>query len=135
MLAEAEFSKFEKNYLWLLIGGLMFAFFYQLGIYPLFLEEPRRGLIALEMMLQDNLWVPTQTGDLYFRKPPLYNWALVAAYKVFGVTEFATRFFSVLSHILLGGVTYLFSRKYLTNQAAILVALSYLLSVDILVYF
>lgn len=135
MLAEAEFSKFEKNYLWLLIGGLMFAFFYQLGIYPLFLEEPRRGLIALEMMLQDNLWVPTQTGDLYFRKPPLYNWALVAAYRVFGVTEFATRFFSVLSHMLLGGVTYLFSRKYLTNQAAILVALSYLLSVDILVYF
>lgn len=135
MLLNEGFSRFEKNYLWFVLGLLVFAFFYQLGIYPLFLEEPRRGLIALEMMQRDNYWVPTQTGDLYFRKPPFYNWVLIASYKLFGETEFATRFFSVLSHLLLGLLTYVFSKKYLGNMLAVLISLSYLVSLDILVYF
>lgn len=115
---------------------LIFSFFYQLGIYPLFLEEPRRGLIALEMIFQDNLWVPTQTGDLYFRKPPVYNWVLIASYKFFGgYTEFATRFFSVFSHLLLSLITFLFTRKYLGHLTAVFVAMSLLVAADILVYF
>ncbi|NVJ45587.1 MAG: glycosyltransferase family 39 protein [Cytophagia bacterium] len=129
------FSTIEKRYLWSLLAVLVFAFFYQLGIYPLFQEEPRRGLIALEMMHRENLWVPTQTGDLYLRKPPFYNWVLILAYKIFGENEFATRFFSVLSHLILGGITFLFSRKYLGQMAAVLISVSYLLSADILVYF
>lgn len=115
---------------------LIFSFFYQLGIYPLFLEEPRRGLIALEMIFQDNLWVPTQTGDLYFRKPPVYNWVLIASYKLFGgYTEFATRFFSVFSHLLLSLITFLFTRKYLGHFTAVFVAMSLLVAADILVYY
>lgn len=135
MWQEEGFSKLERNYLWFFLLLLLFAFFYQLGIYPLFLEEPRRGLIALEMMHQDNIWVPTQTGDLYFRKPPMYNWVLIFAYKIFGETEFATRFFSVLSHLLLGMLTYLFSKKYIGKQQAVLISFSYLLCADILYYF
>lgn len=135
MLMEKDFTKLEKHYLWGLLGVLIFAFFYQLGIYPLFQEEPRRGLIALEMLHRDNFWVPTQTGDLYLRKPPLYNWVLIVAYKIFGENEFATRFFSVLSHLILGGIAFLFSRKYLGQKVAVLICISYLLSVDILVYF
>lgn len=135
MLTEASFSRLERNYLWLLLGLLVFSFFYQLGIYPLFLEEPRRGLIALEMMYRDNYWVPTQTGDLYLRKPPFYNWVLIIFYKIFGPSEFATRFVSVSSHLILGGITYFFGRKYLGEKAAILTSLSYLVTVDILVYF
>lgn len=135
MWQEEGFSKLEKNYLWFFLLLLLFGFFYQLGIYPLFLEEPRRGLIALEMVYRENLWVPTQTGDLYFRKPPFYNWVLILAYRIFGETEFATRFFSVLSHLLLGGMTYFFSRKYLGEQKAIIISFSYLLCEDILFYF
>lgn len=129
------FTKFEKNYLCFFLGLLIFAFFYQLGIYPLFLEEPRRGLIALEMIHRDNLWVPTQTGDLYLRKPPFYNWVLILSYKIFGQTEFATRFFSVLSHLLLGCATFYFSKRYLNHFQAVLISFSYLLCADILVYF
>lgn len=135
MWQEEGFSKLEKNYLWFFLLLLLFSFFYQLGIYPLFLEEPRRGLIALEMMHQENIWVPTQTGDLYFRKPPIYNWVLIFAYKLFGETEFATRFFSVLSHLFLGALTYVFSKKYIGKQQAVLMAFSYLLCADILYYF
>lgn len=135
MWQEQGFTKLEKGFIWFFFLLLLFALFYQLGIYPLFLEEPRRGLIALEMMHQDNIWVPTQTGDLYFRKPPVYNWVLIFAYKLFGETEFATRFFSVLSHLLLGALTYMFSKKYVGGQQAVLMGLSYLLCADILYYF
>ncbi len=136
MIGNQPFIKPEKQ---LLVSGLVlliFSFFYQLGIYPLFLEEPRRGLIALEMIFQDNYWVPTQTGDLYFRKPPVYNWVLIAAYNLFGsYSEFATRFFSVFSHLILCGLTYSFVKKHLSQMAAILVSISLLISADILFYF
>lgn len=136
MIGQHPLIKSEKQ---LINGGLLllvFSFFYQLGIYPLFLEEPRRGLISLEMIFQNNYWVPTQTGDLYFRKPPFYNWILIASYKLFGeYSEFATRFFSVLSHLILSWVTFLFTRKYLGHLTALFVALSLLLSADILTYF
>ncbi|OEK04273.1 ArnT family glycosyltransferase [Roseivirga misakiensis] len=136
MIDQRPFSKSEKQ---LLFGGLVlliFSFFYQLGIYPLYLEEPRRGIIALEMIFQDNFWVPTQTGDLYFRKPPVYNWVLIASYKLFGqYSEFATRFFSVLSHLILSLLTFAFVKRYLGQFRAALVSISLLVSADILVYF
>lgn len=136
MIGQTPLIKSEKQ---LIIGGLIlliFSFFYQLGIYPLYLEEPRRGLISLEMIFQNNYWVPTQTGDLYFRKPPFYNWVLIASYKLFGeYSEFATRFFSVLSHLILSLITFSFTKKYLGQLTAIFVSLSLLLSADILTYF
>ncbi len=136
MISQQPLIRSEKQLLVGCLVLLIFSFFYQLGIYPLFLEEPRRGLIALEMIFQDNLWVPTQTGDLYFRKPPFYNWVLIASYKLFGgYTEFATRFFSVLSHLLLSSVTFLFTRKYLGQLTAVLVSMSLLVAADILIYF
>lgn len=136
MISQHPLIRSEKQLITGCLVLLIFAFFYQLGIYPLFLEEPRRGLIALEMIFQDNLWVPTQTGDLYFRKPPVYNWLLIASYKIFGgYTEFATRFFSVFSHLLLSCVTFLFARKYLGQLAAVLIAMSLLVSADILISF
>lgn len=55
------------------------------------LDEIRRGLVTLEMMLRDNYMVPTINGELYLNKPPLYNWLLALSYKAFGVNEFALR--------------------------------------------
>lgn len=136
MISKHPLIRSEKQLITGCLVLLIFAFFYQLGIYPLFLEEPRRGLIALEMIFQDNLWVPTQTGDLYFRKPPVYNWLLIASYKLFGgYTEFATRFFSVFSHLLLSLLTFLFARKYLGHLSAVFAAMSLLVCADILVSF
>ncbi|MFY0592928.1 ArnT family glycosyltransferase [Roseivirga sp.] len=136
MLDQHPFSKSEKYLLFGSLLVLLFSFFYQLGIYPLYLEEPRRGIISLEMIFQNNYWVPTQTGDLYFRKPPVYNWLLIGSYKLFGeYSEFATRFFSVLSHILLSLITFSFVKRYLGQYKAALIAISLLVSADILVYF
>lgn len=126
----------ETLFVWGVLVLALFAFFFQLGIYPLFLEEPRRALIALEMLIQDNIWVPTQTGDLYYRKPPVYNWMLVLSYKVFGgYSELATRFISVFSHVLLAFISFRFFKRFVDSVVAMLAAIAFLLSVDILYYF
>lgn len=136
MIGEGDFSRLETRYILGVFILLVVALFINLGIYPLFLEEPRRGLIALEMIFRDNWWVPTQTGDLYFRKPPLYNWTLILSYKLFGeYSEFATRVVSVMSFIGMGISTFLFARRYLGFRVAVLSALGVLTSVDILFYF
>ena len=133
MIGQQPFNGQEKQLMGFGLAVLVFAYFYNLGIYPLFQEEPRRGIIALEMMLQDNYWVPTQTGDLYYRKPPVYNWLLIVGYKIFGINELGTRFFSVLSYLILAAFTYVFVKKQLGHFVAATVALALLLVGDILV--
>ena len=136
LIKEGDFNRNER---WMLAGMLVLllcALFVNLGIYPLYLEEPRRGLIALEMMFQDNLWVPTQTGDLYYRKPPFYNWLIILSYQIFGgYSEFATRLVSVLSALVTGVVIYRFFKFRLGKRLAVYAALSYVTCVDILFYF
>ena len=133
MIESRPLNKQETWFLYLSLVFLVIAYFINLGIYPLFQEEPRRAIIALEMILNDNYWVPTQTGELYFRKPPIYNWLIIASFKLFGnYSEFAVRFFSVFSQILVGLITYLFTRKYLNHQIAILAGMGFLVSGDIL---
>lgn len=136
MFSAQAFSKTERYYIICLVVLLFFGFFFRLGDYPLILEESRRAMISLEMTLMDNLWVPLQTGDVYLRKPPVYNWILIGSAQLFGsFSEFSVRFFSVLSHLLLAAVTYLFVRKYVGVVVAVLTALSYIVAADILFYF
>lgn len=119
----------------LAFGLLLVAVFLNLGIYPLYLEEPRRALIALEMIFNDNLWVPTEFGEYYYKKPPLYNWVILAGYELFGYTEFAVRFFSVVSYLLMGGITFWAGRKYVNTTFGIYAAFFFYVCSDLLYYF
>lgn len=136
MTLQDPFSKNEQRLIYgLLIMGLI-GFYYQLGIYPLFLEEPRRALIALEMVLQGDLLVPTQTGNLYFRKPPFFSWLIIISDQLFGDhIELAVRSISVTSHIILAYLSYLFFKRWSNREIALLSALAFLFSVDIFYYF
>jgi 4-amino-4-deoxy-L-arabinose transferase-like glycosyltransferase len=136
MILQSEFNKNERLTLLGLLILMLFALLVNLGIYPLYLEEPRRGLIALEMIFRDSYLVPTQTGDLYFRKPPFYNWLLILSYQLFGnYSEFATRIVSVVSLLITGGVIYRFFKSRIGERLAVYSALSYIACVDILFYF
>jgi 4-amino-4-deoxy-L-arabinose transferase-like glycosyltransferase len=42
-------------------------------------EEPRRCLVAMEMIASGDYVVPTVMGEIYLKKPPLYNWLIVLA--------------------------------------------------------
>lgn len=111
------------------------AFFLHLNSYQLLFEEPRRALVALEMLIADNWMVPTTNGILYYNKPPLYNWVLIPFFKIFGFSEWVVRLPSILSLFATGLLHYFFSRKYLGEQAALLSSLFYITSADILFFF
>lgn len=129
-------SKDESYFAAGILALLLFALFFQLGVHPLKHEEPRRALVALEMLFRGNWIVPTEVGDLYYNKPPLYNWLLILSFKLFGsYSEFAVRFFSVLSFLGMGLLIFLFSKKYLSLSFGVYAALFFLVSVDILYYF
>ena len=136
MLGEGKLSVVEKRLAIAVFLGLTVALFLNLGIYPLTQEEPRRGFIALEMIFSENWIVPTQTGELYFKKPPFYNWLLILSYKLFGsYSELATRVVSVASFLMMGVVFFRFARKHVNEVFATYSSLFFLVSVDILFYF
>src|ERR1051325_1080594 len=110
------FDKIEKRLLITAFIVLIIALFFNLSIVPLYLEEPRRALIALEMLFNHNLIVPREMGEFYYKKPPLFNWLIIASYKIFGEgSELAQRLISVLSLLAMAMLTFLFVRKYATT--------------------
>jgi 4-amino-4-deoxy-L-arabinose transferase-like glycosyltransferase len=96
----------KKLFLWAALGmaaGMLLC----LGAAPLYLEEPRRALIALEMFHSGNYWAATQFGEWYYYKPPVFNWVLVLFARLGGgFDEFWLRLPTVFDAIRAGlGVT------------------------------
>jgi len=119
-----------------IVALLLFALFFQIGVHPLRHEEPRRALVALEMLFRGNWIVPTEVGALYYNKPPVYNWLIILSYKIFGsYSELAVRFFSVLSFIGMGLLVFFNGKKYVSLRFGAYAALFFMVSVDILYYF
>ena len=135
MLSESSLSKTESYYALFIVALSLFGFFYNLGIYPFFLEEPRRAIIAYEMVVSNNYWVPTVMGDLYFKKPPVFNWMIVLAYKTFGYNEISLRLITVISHVVISAMLYFFVKWKLGLRTAAFASIGFLLSADILFYF
>ncbi len=92
---------------WLLIlawGVLSAALWINLDAHHLFVhtDEPRRALVALEMILSGDYLTPTLNGEPYLNKPPLYNWLIAASFQLIGrYDEWALRVPAVLSLYLL----------------------------------
>jgi 4-amino-4-deoxy-L-arabinose transferase-like glycosyltransferase len=110
---------FGKREFWAL-GGLLIllipAMLFNLGLVPLYAEEPRRATVALEMLLRGNWLVPTINGELYQLKPPVFNWILAAVYHVAGnPSELFTRLTSVISLLLLGLIMFWTGKKYVST--------------------
>lgn len=129
-------SKNQQLFIILIFSLYCISLFVNLGLQPLYLEEPRRALIALEMLFNHNLIVPTEFGEFYYKKPPLWNWMIILGYKIFGsYSEYAVRFFTPVSLIATGGVIYNISKKFVDRTFAVYNALFFLISVDIYFYF
>lgn len=102
----------------LILVGIVAGLFLNMGINAVYLEEPRRCMVGLEMQYNGNYIVPTYYGEFYYRKPPIFNWALLGSFKLFGVTEWAARLVTVLSLLLWGGVNYLFVKRHVNERLA-----------------
>ncbi|MBI4532717.1 MAG: glycosyltransferase family 39 protein [Candidatus Melainabacteria bacterium] len=89
------------------------VFFAQLGLPPLF--NPDEGLYAEpgREMLETGEYLTTLLNyDVRFTKPPLVIWAMAFCYKIFGVNEFAARFFGASCGAILAACTYLMLERY-----------------------
>lgn len=71
---------------------------------PLYHEEPRRVIIANEMLLKGNYIIPTVCNENYLKKPPFQNWVILFLGKLNSgkITNFIARFPSILSYLLTG---------------------------------
>jgi 4-amino-4-deoxy-L-arabinose transferase-like glycosyltransferase len=115
----------------LVVAGLLLG----LGAGPLQGEEPRRGLVALEMALRGNLLVPTTNGALYFNKPPLFNWVLLASAGLFGSwSEWVLRLPTVASALAMALAFWAVARRHLERSTA-LTATALLLTFPILLFY
>ena len=113
-------------------GLLFISLFIHLGLQPLRMEEPRRALVALEMDLQENWVVPTLYGEPYYNKPPVWNWMILSAAKISGsYSEFAIRFFAVLSLFLTGLLAYWMGKTYVSELFGHASALFLLMGVEL----
>jgi 4-amino-4-deoxy-L-arabinose transferase-like glycosyltransferase len=101
-----------------LVTAYIVSLLINLGIVPLYLEETRRSFITLEMLIRGDWLVPTELGELYCRKPPLFNWVMIPFYKVFGLTEWAPRMITVLSLLGMALLNWWFVRRYATQELA-----------------
>lgn len=76
-------------------------YLYGLGHLPLVgPDEPRYTQVAREMFLRHDLISPTLGGHLWFEKPALLYWMMIASFKLFGVSEWSARLPAALSGLL-----------------------------------
>ena len=127
-----------KNIYWL--SFLIFILYtisllYNLYLAPLYSEEPRRALVALEMLINNNFIVTTILNETFYDHPPLWNIVLAGSIKLFGYNTFALRFPSAFSFLLTGIAAFYMGRKYIGTKFGLLSALYYLVCADLYFYF
>lgn len=130
--------RLSDNFIYTLAAFLLLCgYLLNLGVQPLYLEEPRRTIVAMELLENQNLWVPTLIGEYYYNKPPLYNWLLIAFGKLLGgFTEFNLRLPTVLSSFGIAALMYVAARKYWqSHQLGLLSALLFLTASGVLLFF
>lgn len=98
-------------------------------------EEGRRAIVSIEMLESGNLTVPQLQCHPYYNKPPLYNWVIALFFWLFGdASEWVLRLPGVLSFLASGALLYAFVKRHGNPAHALIIALAYLCSTDLLFY-
>jgi len=115
----------------LLAAALMF---WKLGEGSLFnWDEATYAQVAREMVWTKDLLTLHRNGAPFLEKPPLYIWLTVMAYKVFGVNEFAARFWAAASGVGVVLGTYFVGARIFSRRVGLAAGLL-LLGVNNLAY-
>ncbi len=119
----------SKGIWWFFATLTVFVYLYGLGIPLLGPDEPRYAQVAREMFERGDWITPTLGGFHWFEKPALLYWLQIAAYNVFGVSEFAARLGSALCGLgtifslwLLARYTFKDDRREAANWVALIPA-------------
>ena len=111
------------NYICLLIVSLILFF---LGGWSIPITDPTESvytLTAKEMLAASDWLSPRIYGDFWYDKPIMFYWELLIAYKVFGVNEFASRFFPAVFATLGLFLTYFFGAKLYNKKVGFVAAI------------
>lgn len=96
----------------LIVAAAAALFFTNLGVPRLWdRDEPRNAACTAEMLAADDWVVPVFNAELRAHKPVLLYWFMMTAYEVFGVGEFAARFWSAMLGVGTALVTYHLGRR------------------------
>jgi 4-amino-4-deoxy-L-arabinose transferase-like glycosyltransferase len=99
--------------------------FFRLGTPGLFdADEPAYAQAAREMLESGDWITPHFNGQPRFDKPILFYWLTTLTYRVFGVTEFAVRFWSALAAVILVLVIARAARRWFGPPADLLAGLA-----------
>jgi len=98
-------------------------------------EEPRRAVVAMEMVLHKNYIVPQIFGVNYYNKPPLFNWLIALLFKITGsYNEIWVRLPSIASLFINALLVFNTVKRQYSRQTAFVAAILLPVSVDILFY-
>lgn len=116
---------------WIALGFLLF--FWRLGT-PSFWDpdEAHYAETSREIVLSGDWLVPRYDGRLFFDKPILFHWFQAAAFRVFGATEFAARFWNAVAALLLLIVTAEIGARWFEPQTGPLAAMILAMSPSLL---
>lgn len=97
-------------------------------------EEPRRAIVAYEMLETGDFIIPSIHGETYFNKPPFFNWLVAGTMTVAGTGEWSVRFIGALSFLLIGFILFKILRKHFDRETGLLGAFAFLTTSDLLFY-
>jgi 4-amino-4-deoxy-L-arabinose transferase-like glycosyltransferase len=104
----------------------LLLYFHHLGSLSLFdADEPAFAQATREMLISGDWITPRFNGEPRFDKPILFYWMMAVAYRWFGATEFAARFWSAAFATGLVLSIYLFARVVLTPRGALAACLAF----------
>ena len=98
----------------LLIAHLIFLDAYHL-LAP---DETRYVNIAWEMYAHHHWITPTIEGSPFLGKPILFYWLSIISFHVFGVGEFAARFFPAISGVMVSVFGYFWAKQHYDTKTA-----------------
>ena len=111
------------------------ALLLHLGWQPLLVDEPIRALVSLEMHYSGHFFAPTLQGFPYYNKPPLFNWLLVALYRLSGrQDEWIVRLPTIAALLLYCTAIWRVLRPQLGSRVAFTVALAFATTGRVLFY-
>lgn len=82
-------------------------------------DEPFFARTAVEMHQRNEWVVPYFNGEVFAHKPPFMYWMMRLGYLMFGVNEFASRFWSAVFGVLTALLVYRFGRRVFNAQVGL----------------
>jgi 4-amino-4-deoxy-L-arabinose transferase-like glycosyltransferase len=111
------------------------ALLINLGLFPFIDDEAIRALVSLEMKLSGNFITSTLGGEIYLKKPPLYNWIIFSFFRLFNAeSEFVMRLPAILSLLLYAYLIFYFFKKEFGTDFAVINAFTWITCGRVIIY-